>query len=131
MPYKEPVDSVMTQAVQAIAPDQTVEDAQWLLLEFDIHHVPVTQEGRLVGLVTSTDILRHRSTANGNGYSDLVDTIMQRDLITLRQNDTLGEAARVMATGNLHCAPVVDEGGDLVGIVTSTDLIAYLHQHAG
>jgi CBS domain-containing protein len=130
MPYQEPIDCIMTEGVQSVTPKQTVEDAQWLLLEFGIHHLPVTHEERLVGIVTTTDILRHR-IAKGDAYKAPVEDIMQADVMTLNRDATLGEAARVLATGEIHSAPVIDDARNLVGIVTSTDLINYLRQQAG
>lgn len=60
MPYQEPIDCIMTGAVHSIKSEQTVEDAQWLRLAFGIHHLQVTHQEQLVGIPTTTDILRHR-----------------------------------------------------------------------
>jgi CBS domain-containing protein len=130
MPYQEPIDTIMTESVQSVTPDQSAEEAQWVMLEYGIHHLPVTKEGRLVGIITTTDILRHR-VEKGDDLEAPVGDIMQTDVVILGQDATLGEAARVLATGEIHSAPVVDDDQNLVGIVTSTDLIDYLRQQAG
>ena len=53
-----PVDDIMTREVHAVAPDEPVERAIRLMVQFKIHRIPVLHEGRLVGIVTRGDVLR-------------------------------------------------------------------------
>jgi CBS domain-containing membrane protein len=51
---------------------------------------------------------------------------MKKDLKTLSTKSTIADAAEVLSDGNFHAVPVVDKDEDLIGLVTSTDLIRYL-----
>ncbi len=100
-----------------------------------VHHIPVVSGSRFIGLVSSSDLLR---VSFGNTYSQdaraidaLLDTmtireVMAEDVLTVRPDATVREAAEKLATGSFHCLPVVDEEGDLQGVVTSTDMIRQL-----
>ena len=56
-----------------------------------------------------------------------IETVMKKDLITMKGTGTVREASKLLREGTFHSLPVVDDDGALLGIVTSTDLIRYLH----
>lgn len=100
-----------------------------------IHHLPVTDGDRLVGIITSNDFLRVSFGEFGNQDARSLDAIldhtyaigdlMNADPTKLNKDQTVRDAATILATSNFHSLPVVD-GEKLVGIVTSSDLIQHL-----
>jgi CBS domain-containing protein len=128
------VHKLMTREPTAIGPNDRASKAQSIMSKANIHHVPVVEGGRFVGLLSANDLLR---VALDDPYrmdpdvvkKDLelfsVREVMAEDVVTIGPNDTVREAAKKLATGSFHALPVV-EGERLVGILTSTDLVLYL-----
>jgi CBS domain-containing protein len=133
-----PVAEVMTPHPRSVRIDQQLSDARAALADHRIHHLPIVDGQRLVGIISITDLLeygfRPRDThQNLDEYLDAhfsIKQIMQSEVVTLPNNSTIHDAAKVLATGSLHAVPVVDDKGDLIGIVTSTDLVSYLASQA-
>lgn len=123
MHLAKPVSEIMTESPVHVAPSDPVS-AVWAVFLEGHHHVPVLDEGRLVGLVTPVDVaFALRGTDSMN--TSHVREVMTTDLVTLRPDHTLRDAARRFATGGFHALPVVD-GTTLVGLVTTTDLMRLL-----
>jgi CBS domain-containing protein len=133
MKRNESVKKIMTPDPIAVQVGQSVADAYQILLKHDFHHVPVLDGRKLVGLVTSTDIGRvtysfgtdDRMSSTVLDHTRQLSDVMQQDLTSLTPHATVREAAEILGQGAFHAVPVVEDG-DLVGIVTSTDLIRYL-----
>lgn len=135
MKKNEPVTHVMTKDPVAIPRNAAVSEARRLLQDKDIHHLPVVDGDRLVGILTSTDLLRISFGEFGNQDGRSLDAIldhtysipdvMNQNPISIESSGTIRDAAQLLATGDFHSVPVVSDG-KLVGIVTSSDLIRYL-----
>ncbi|MBN2233363.1 MAG: CBS domain-containing protein [Deltaproteobacteria bacterium] len=119
-----------------IAPDTLVIDAKKIMSENDVRHLPVTEDGRLVGMV-SQNLLREAkpSAATSLSIHELnyllakmkVADIMSRDMVTCGPDITLEEASVIGTRHKIGALPVVDNNR-LVGIITETDLYrAFLH----
>ncbi len=105
--------------LRTVDADQTLERAARMMLEGGIRHLPVVDQGRLVGVLSERDLLAF------HGYGGLeapVSMAMSRKVETAAGDDDLTEVAERMAAGKLGCMPVV-EGDELVGILTTTDLL--------
>jgi acetoin utilization protein AcuB len=116
------VAEVMNRRVVTVAPDATVAEARRLLDERRIRHVPVVAGGRVVGLVSDRDV---RSAARGDPECTRVADIMTRDVLTVSPGARVEEAARLMLAHRIGGLPVL-ERGELIGIVTTTDLLRAL-----
>jgi CBS domain-containing protein len=123
-----PIDRIMTTDPATVGPHDSAAEARRLLDSNVIHHLPVVESGRLVGIVSSTDFLKLHLLDDKLAIHAraTVDQIMETNLIVLRQNATLREAAEKLCMGSFHALPVVDRHKRLVGIVTSSDLIGEL-----
>ena len=55
-----------------------------------------------------------------------IEGLMKKDLETLSLKSTIADAAEILSDGNFHAVPIVNDAGELEGLVTSTDLIRYL-----
>lgn len=125
-----PVDRIMTENPAPIGPQESIAKARWLLLSLQVHHLPVVDNGRLVGIVSSTDLIRHKLADDMATAADgaAVDQIMQLNPVVLESTATLRDAASALIDGRLNSLPVVDADRSLVGIVTSSDLIEALQR---
>ena len=125
----QPIDRIMTTPAVVISPTATLDDACDLMAREQLHHLPVVENGRLVGIVSTTDLIA-RSGGNEPDVGRIqIAEVMHRDPISLSRKATLDDAAVLLAGGRYHSLPVTDADGTVVGVVTSTDLIVVLlHQ---
>jgi CBS domain-containing protein len=76
-----------------------------------------------VGLVTHRDLLR--SAAARPHRATLAGDIMVREVVTLRPDASLVEAARIMLANKFGCLPITEADGKLVGIITESDFVRF------
>jgi CBS domain-containing protein len=115
----------MTKNVITLSPTDTLGQARHLLLTNKIHHLPVVQDGRkLVGMITSYDMFKLGKSLE-EYQNTLVADVMTRHLATMEPDQHIGAAAEVFMEHLFHAVPIVDENGNLEGIITTTDVIRY------
>jgi CBS domain-containing protein len=118
------VRHVMTKKVTTVAPDDELALALQMMLWSSIRHLPVVDEGKLVGLVSDHDLLVHRRDGHVDGHlRTRVGEVMHRPVKTVHPDEDLRAAAALMAAARVRCLPVVI-GDALVGILTSSDILA-------
>lgn len=129
-----PISEWMTTKLVTIPLDAPLSTARRLFARAEIHHLPVVSDGRLVGMLSSRDLLRavHRATRDGGEASDAdldrsaeIADLMSRDLVMLRPDASVDEALELVADGAMHAVLVVDDDRQLVGIATDADLLSY------
>lgn len=115
-----PVAERMTSPVHTVTPTTLLGEARALFAEHRVRHMPVVDDGGLVGILSDRDLRR----AHGAGRSDDLPckSLMTPELVTTRSGAKLSEAATAMADEAVSALPVVD-GGRLVGIVTLRDVV--------
>jgi CBS domain-containing protein len=128
------VSEIMSKDLIMVSPKQSLYDAEKLFNRHHIRHIPVVENGRLVGMISHTDLLRI-SYAELDESDELVvpviyemftiPDIMTRVPVFVEADSTIKETAEILAKQSFHSVPVLDKG-ILVGIVTTTDLINYL-----
>jgi len=135
MRLREPITNVMSSKVTSVNVDEKFSAVRHILLGASFHHVPIVKGRKLVGMVSTRDILRLSFDASGISEEAVdealdknfaIDQVMERDLVTIDSDDTVETAIDLLARGKFHSLPVIDEDGCLVGIVTSIDVLAYL-----
>ncbi len=145
---------MMTTQVKSIGPEESVRAAASLLAENHVSGLPVVDEyGRVIGIISSSDIVKfsgqsHIVTLVGSSgwispYTDiaamtsmskgfellekkLVKDIMTRKVVTVTEDASGDEVARILSRKKINRVPVTDANGVLKGIITRTDLIAAL-----
>jgi CBS domain-containing protein len=119
------IDKVMTSDPATVSPQSSAAEARRLLESNVIHHLPVVEGDRLVGIVSSSDLLKLHLLDDKMAIFTraTVDQIMETNVTVLGKNSTLREAVEKLSMGNFHALPVVDRKRRLLGIVTSTDLM--------
>jgi CBS domain-containing protein len=115
------VSEVMTRDVQTIQPDRPVQEAASFMLSADAGSIPVTEGDRLIGMITDRDIAV-RGVARGHGPDTPVRDLMTGDLVIVRVDDDVEDAAAKMSEAQVRRLPVIDEDDRLCGIVSLGDL---------
>jgi CBS domain-containing protein len=122
----ELVEMHMTKDVITLNPNSTLGEAREILLGKHIHHIPIVEGRKLVGMLTSWDIFKLGKSAEE--YKDMkVSTIMTSKVATLDPGQHLGAAAEVLTRHLFHAIPIINDDNELLGIVTSTDIVRYEH----
>ena len=112
--------------VVSVKPDATVRFVAGLMKEKNIGCVVVTDDHRPVGIVTDRDIALRGSMLCDEPGMALIESIMTRDLLTIRKDTGIFDAIQEMKTSGVRRMPIVDSGGRLVGLLTVDDLIRLL-----
>jgi acetoin utilization protein AcuB len=131
------LSTIATRGAFTVAPGDSFDKAITLMEEHDIHHLPVVEKGRVVGMISDRDLLlavgwkleaqRHlpgkrRGVAGPTRLGD----VMSQPVYCLAPDDTISHAARDMAERKIHAIPLVSRG-TLTGIVTKVDLLHWLY----
>ncbi|HPH98104.1 MAG TPA: DUF190 domain-containing protein [Anaerolineaceae bacterium] len=143
LPADKLVGEVMTRDVLALTPKMPVGEAWKLMLEHQIKAMPVVDQKRMVvGILTNEDLLERAgiqqrlSVAVRMDSSDInqelralersplrVEEVMTRPVITVKEKESLGQATARMAREGLKRMPVVNEAGELVGVLSRLDIL--------
>ncbi|MFC5972749.1 cyclic nucleotide-binding/CBS domain-containing protein [Halomarina salina] len=119
------VGSVMSSPVHTVRADTALGTAGELMLEHGIGSVIVVDEDdKLEGILTATDFVRVVAEAETDSSAP-VSTEMSTDITTTTADQSIQSVANVMLDHEFHHVPVVDDG-TVIGVVTTTDLTAYL-----
>jgi acetoin utilization protein AcuB len=111
------IDQWMTRELLTVESQAAVDDARVLLKENRINQLPVTREGRLVGIVTDRDLRSAPADAEG-----AIADVMTANPITVQPHESMQRAAVLMRRKRIGALPVVRRG-ELLGIVTRTDVL--------
>lgn len=130
----EPLSRIMTEAVVVIDVHQKVSEALDCFFQYPIHHLPVLREGRLVGMISSADLMKlehFAPQAVGDRAACLdehftIAQLMRTPVTSLKPGNSLAEAATRLAEAGVHAVPVVDDTEHVLGIVTTSDIIRTL-----
>ncbi len=116
------VADAMTVAPLTVQPEDTIEQAQALMRNGRMRHLPVVEGGKLVGLLTKSDILRRHAEG---ATPRLVRDAMQTEVVTATAHLPLRRAARLLFDRKFGCLPVIDASRAVVGILTESDFIRF------
>ena len=124
------VKNKMTTNPYTISPDQSILEANEIMMQHGVRRLPVLKNGKLVGIVSKEDILKaspSKATTFSMGeisyllYKTKISQIMTKNPITISPDALLEEAATLMRDNKIGFLPVVDNG-KLVGIITESDI---------
>jgi len=112
----------MTKDVISITKDRSIQECVNLMKKHSIRHLPVVEDGKLVGLVTEGDL---RQIFLASLIEDLaIEDVMISDPITVSPDTEIEDAAKVIFYNKIGGLPVVDEQDRLLGIITVADILA-------
>jgi len=128
-----PITEIMTRQVVTVEVDTPLPEVHRIVKEHAIHHLPVLREGKLAGIISRTDLERVSFINDPNSENVVeamwdflrTENLMTRSILTVRSDQTVRDAAEMLKDGRIHALPVT-RNGEIVGIVTTTDLVRYL-----
>ncbi|MDQ3491547.1 MAG: CBS domain-containing protein [Acidobacteriota bacterium] len=112
---------IMTSSVKTATRDMTLQEVAALMREGDMGAMPVVEDGKLVGIVTDRDIVV-RSIAEGKDASANIGEAMTSEIFSVKPDDFVFEAIRLMGDKQIRRIPVVDDNGRLAGIIAIADI---------
>jgi CBS domain-containing protein len=124
------VKEIMSRDVIVVQQSDRLLKAQQLLSANPIHHLVVMDEGKVTGIISTADVLTALMKNKGDEIKEsgiLVSEVMTKDPLMVESDDTIGLVADIILANKFHSLPVVDDG-DLVGIVTSHDLLKHVYK---
>ncbi len=135
MNTKAQITEAMSTGIITVGPDTELTKVKDLFLRKNIHHIPVTNHRKLLGMISKTDLLYHMRgpiecrNRGDIGNKDLLEKYCAKDIMTervgkLKSRDKIGDAVEVFRENFFHAIPIVDED-KLVGMITPIDLINY------
>ncbi|MGI8812476.1 MAG: CBS domain-containing protein [Pyrinomonadaceae bacterium] len=118
---RQKCSEIMTKNVQTATRLMSIADVAKLMRDGDMGAVPVVENGVLVGIVTDRDIVI-RAVAEGKGSSAPITDAMTSEIFSVRPDDFVFEAVRIMGDKQVRRIPVVTEEGQLAGIIAMADV---------
>ena len=112
---------IMTTDVRTIASSTPIREVAATMRDADVGSLPVIENGRLAGIVTDRDIVV-RALANGHDPSTPVGDAMTSDVFSVKPDDFVFEAIRLMGDKQVRRIPVVSDDGALAGIIAMADI---------
>ena len=130
------VRDYMTTEMVTVQETDTLLDATMFFVRSTFRHLPVVRGRQLVGVITERDVKQYApsvlSGISAEDYNSIMETtpisrVMARSPITVRPEQSVLEAAKLLYAKRLGCLPVVQDN-ELVGIITTTDMLKVLAQ---
>ena len=132
---KAPISMIMTESVITLKKTDDLETAEHLFKHHHIRHIPIVEEKMVIGMLSYTDLKRLSFadiTNEAEGDTDAmvynmftINQIMKKKVASVSSSNSIKEVAEILVTKEFHALNVVDNN-ELIGIVTTTDLIKYL-----
>jgi CBS domain-containing protein len=118
----------MTVEPTTVTPATTAAGAAQMMTARGVRHLVVTEHGRVVGILSNRDVLLEHP---GEADRRRVAAVMSAPVHTIGPDEPLDAAVRLLLSRHISALPVVDAGGALLGIITTTDcLLAFQHRAA-
>jgi CBS domain-containing protein len=123
--HDKPLRDAMTADPTTVEPGTSIKEAAQLMKSEDVGALPVVENGRLTGMITDRDIAI-RAVAEGR-LESTAGEIASKDVVSIDPQQSLEEAARLMAQHQIRRLPVCEEDGRLVGIIAQADVAQIGH----
>lgn len=133
MKQTEPVSKIMTKSVITADVSDNLKRVNSLMKQHKVRHLPVVSGKKLVGIVSRTDMQRlsfgdvfeEDMNIDGTVFDTLtLEQVMVNNPITVNENESIADVAKKFTTVEFHALPVVN-GGEITGIISTTDLIRH------
>lgn len=100
-----------------LSPEHTLKDANDLMAKFRISGVPITEGRKLIGIITNRDLVFEEDFTK-----KIKECMTSENLVTAKEGTTLEEAKQILARAKVEKLPIVDEEGNLKGLITIKDI---------
>ena len=115
------VRTIMSKDPIVANPNQTIDEVANLMMETQTQQLPVVQDGKLVGMITSYDLWK--ASRAGHGSDMNISEVMIKKVVRITPKDKVGTAAELFADKRFKTLPVVNLDNELKGVVTAFDVI--------
>ena len=115
------VRAIMSKDPLVAFPTQTIKEVEALMLDHSMQQLPVTVDGKLVGMITVFDLWK--AIRDGHSESAPISNVMSTKIIKITPKDKVGTAAELFADRRFKTLPVVNLENELKGVVTAFDVI--------
>lgn len=112
---------IMTGNVKTANREMSLQDVACLMREGDMGVMPIVENEKLVGIVTDRDIVV-RAIAEGKEATTKIGDVMTTEIFSVKPDDFVFEAIRLMGDKQVRRIPVVSENGELTGIIAMADI---------
>lgn len=116
---------IMSKSIEFLEQDSSIEKALNLFKSKKVHHLPITKDGVLKGLVSDRDVLwleKFDLTKNSK-----LSQFMSRTILCCEEDTPISHLAKVMVNEHVSALPVIDKKAKLVGIVTHHDILRWIY----
>ncbi len=121
----EQVRRIMTKDPITVGPDDVVRDVSNMMVSKKIQQIPVVEDGKLLGIVTSYDLWRDLKTSP-NSEDKSIREVMNTNVLKIAPKDKVGTAAELFIDRRFKTLPVVNLRNELKGVVTAFDVIKHV-----
>lgn len=133
MKQRVPVSEIMAKNIIAVPSTKKISEVNELFNEYGIRHIPVLEGTELIGVISKNDVLKigyglgetNKEALDAIYDSYTISDIMTKNLVVVSSDTHIKDVAEILAEQSFHSLPIVDHG-EIVGLVTTTDLIKYL-----
>ena len=112
---------IMTGDVKTASREMSLQAVAALMRDGDMGSMPIVEDGKLVGIVTDRDIVV-RGIAAGKDAAASIGDVMTTEIFSVKENDFVFEAIRLMGDKQVRRVPIINEAGELVGIIAMADV---------
>lgn len=112
---------IMTGSVTTATSEMTLQEVAVLMRDGDMGSLPIVEGKKLIGIVTDRDIVV-RAIADGKDVATSIGEVMTTEIFSVKPSDFVFEAIRLMGDKQIRRVPVVEESGDLAGIISMADI---------
>ena len=112
---------IMTRNVTTATRETSLKDVAILMRDGDMGALPIIENGKLAGIVTDRDIVV-RAVAENKSSDTPIGDVMTTEIYSVGENDFVFEAIRLMGDRQVRRVPIVNEAGELVGIIAMADV---------
>lgn len=135
------IERIMSPKVLTVEMDDTLTKIQRLFCDYNVHHVLVMEQGKLVGVISDRDYLKAVSpfinticerTEDESTLNKRAHQIMTRKPITITRKTAVETAALLLLKYQVSCLPIVSKSGEIEGVITWRDLLKHyvaIHFH--
>lgn len=122
------VQESMSKFVISLEVEDTLLEAHMIMKELNCRHLPIVTRRKLIGILSDRDVLKYGNLKNENLIfpKGNVTHFMSTDVVSVYKDCQVAHAVDLMLSHKIDCLPITGDDGELVGIVTSTDLLELL-----
>ena len=123
----EEVRNIMTKDPVVVNKHHTIQEVTNLMRTNKLQQMPVVEDGKLIGIVTSYDLWRYERQ-NENSFSEAIENVMNKNVLVIAPKDKVATAAQLFIDRRFKTLPVVNLRNELKGVVTAFDVIKYTYK---